>query len=326
MKTRGIVTFGSIIALAAVPWITGQYWMFVITEILILALFAVSFNLLLGYGGMLSLGHAAPFGLGAYTVALLALRAGVTSLPGTLLAGAAVSAIAGLVIGYFCVRASRVFFTMLTLAFAQMFYALASRWYSVTGGDTGLPGLPAGLLFGTPVVSRSGYYYVVLVCVLLSLWTLWRMTRSPFGLILMAIRDNPKRVRYLGVSVFRHQLAAFVVAWIFAGLAGGLWAWNQRAAFPDTLEWGRSAEVLVMAILGGHATFWGPVVGAAIYTLLLTLFSRSFEYWSLVLGVIVITVALAFPDGIAGFLHRHGGRPAVGGEGDAPHLASNRAS
>ncbi|HEY8341827.1 MAG TPA: branched-chain amino acid ABC transporter permease [Calditerricola sp.] len=326
MKIRAIATAGAIIALAMVPWTAGEYWTFVMTEILILALFAVSFNLLLGYGGMLSLGHAAPFGLGAYTVALLVLRAGVTSIPGTLLAGAAVSALAGLVIGYFCVRASRVFFTMLTLAFAQMFYALASRWYAVTGGDTGLPGLPAGVFFGTPVASRMGNYYVVLVCVLLSLWVLWRVTRSPFGLILTAIRDNPKRVRYLGVSVARHQLVAFVVAWIFAGLAGGLWAWNQRAAFPDTLEWGRSAEVLAMAILGGHTTFWGPIAGAAIYTLLLTLFTRSFEYWSLVLGLIVITVALAFPNGITGLLDKHRTSRAVGGEGDAPHLTSHRAS
>lgn len=326
-RREGLRILGAVAALLF-PWVAGDYARFLAVEVLALALFAVSYNLLLGYGGMLSLGHAAPFGIGAYTVALLALRGGQSSVLVALPAAVAAAMLAALLTGLFVVRSSQVFFTMLTLAFAQMFYALASRWYAVTGGDTGLPGLPPPSLGPWTLSSGTALYYLALLLAGGGLWALWRLVRSPFGLTLRATRENPRRSAFLGVRVARVRLATYVVAWGWAAVAGALWAWNQRAAFPDTLYWSRSAEVMAMTILGGQGSFFGPVLGAALITVLEPLLNRLWEYWSLSLGLVVILVVFLLPQGLlGGRAERRRGRSGdVRGEGAGQRAGSGARS
>lgn len=286
-----------------VPSIAPIYYTELSIEIIILALYSTSYNLLLGYGGMLSFGHAAFFGLGSYAVALLATRAGIVSFFGTLGLAMLVAAIGALVIGYFSVRLSQVYLTMITLAFAEMLYALASRWYSLTNGDTGITGLPRVIIGSLDFTAAEDYYRLALLVVAASLWLLWRVVDSPFGLALRTTRDNAKRSAFLGLRVYRHQLTAFVLAGAFAGLAGGLFAWFQHSAFPGFMHWSKSAEAVAVSILGGHALFLGPALGSVIMLLLETYVRRITEYWSMVLGAILVLLVF-FPGGVGGALGR----------------------
>lgn len=284
-----------------VPAFGSAYGVQLATEAAILALYATSFNLLLGYGGMLSLGHAAFYGVGGYAVALLVKKAGLASFVGTTALAALAAALAGLVIGFFVVRLSQVYFTMLTLAFGQMLYALASRWYSLTNGDTGIVGLPAASIGPFSFASPGAFYRLTLVVLAVGLYVLWRVVNSPFGLALRAIRENPKRAAFLGVEIRRHQLAAFVIAAAVAGVAGAMRTWYQHSAFPTVVHWGQSADAVAVAILGGHGNFLGPAVGALVYLGLQTYIRRIWEYWSLTLGLILI-VLVFFPGGVTGGL------------------------
>lgn len=299
-RTHLLFPAGLLFLLWWVPSVAPTYYTDLSIEILILALYAISCNLLLGYGGMLSLGHAAYFGVGAYTVALLVKKAGVLSVVGTLGGAMAAAALAALVIGFFSVRLSQVYLTMLTLAFAQMLHALASRWYSLTNGDTGITGLPRVIIGQLDYSAPEDFYRLTLLVAGVAVWALWRVVESPFGLALRTVRENPKRAAFLGLAVHRHRLAAFVLAGAFAGLAGGLFAWYQHAAFPGFLHWSRSAEAVTVSILGGHGFFLGPAVGAVAMLLLETYVRRITEYWSLVLGLILIGLVFFFPGGIGG--------------------------
>ncbi len=303
-----------VFALWWVPSVASPYYLQLSVEIIILALYATSYNLLLGYGGMLSLGHAAYFGLGAYTVALLAKKLAVTSFFGSLAAAMLVASVGAVVIGYFCVRLSQVYFTMLTLAFAEMLHALASRWYGMTNGDTGITGLPRVILSNLDFSAPPDYYRLVLLVIVPAIYLLWRVVQSPFGLAIRTIRENPKRSAFLGINVHLHQLAAFVIAGAFAGLAGGLFAWYEHAVFPDYVQWGKSAEAVTVTILGGHGVFLGPALGSVLILLLETLVRRYSEYWSLYLGVILVGLVF-FPGGVAGYAGRWTKRRSKGGLG-----------
>lgn len=292
-----------------VPWLGSRYYTFVATDIAILSLFAVSLNLLLGTAGLVSFGHAAYFGIGAYTCAILMKSGGVPFALAFAVAGLTAAAFAAL-FGFFCVRSSKIYFAMLTLAFAQIVWAVCFKWNAVTGGEQGLSNVPypdlswVSLLPGLGAASAGErFYLLVLGLVAACLLVLRRVVRSPFGRILTAIRENPERAEFVGVNVRRYQLAAFTLAGAFAGLAGALFGLFNRGVFPDFAYWSKSAEVLIMVILGGAGHFWGPAVGAAALNLLNQQITAYTQYWPLVLGVVLVLIVFVFPAGIVGTLN-----------------------
>ena len=297
------------LAAACVPWLGSRFYTFLATDIAILALFAASLNLMLGYTGLVSFGHAAYFGVGAYTCAILMKTHGISFVLGLPAAALAAGACA-LLFGLFCVRSTRIYFSMLTLAFAQIVWAICFKWNSVTGGEQGLSNVPypdLGWMSSLPLIGalRAGdHYYLLVLCLVgIAFALLKRIVQSPFGSILTAIRENPERAEFVGINVRRYQLAAFVVAGAFAGWAGALFGIFNRGVFPDFAHWSKSAEVLIMAILGGIGHFWGPAVGAAILILLNQQINAYTQYWPLILGSILIVLVFAFPNGVFGAVH-----------------------
>jgi branched-chain amino acid transport system permease protein len=291
-----------VVGLALAPLALPPFFLQLLTEIAIVGLFATAFNLLMGFGGMVSFGHAAYFALGAYVAALLVKRAGVPML--LALPAAPVAAAAGaLLFGYFIVRLSHTYFAMLSLAFGQIVFTVIFKWKTLTGGDDGLLDVwpPAWLK------SPAGYYYFTLAVVGLSLLALRAIVDSPFGYALRSVRENPRRARFIGIDVRRHQLVAFVISGAFSGLAGGLFAFYNGSVFPDFAYFTKSFEPLVVALLGGVQSFFGPLAGAFGFKLLEWLVSRQWPvYWPLFLGSIVIVVIVLLPSGFVGLV---GGRP-----------------
>lgn len=286
------------VAFAVLPLILGESYVFLTVDFLIMALFAMSYNMLLGGGGMLSFGHATYYGLGAYAVAILQHRYGVPPWLG-LLAAPVVAAAGALVIGWFSVRVTGMYFAMLTLAFGQLVFTVVLGWYSFTGGDDGLPvALPDWML-----VARN-YYYFALAIVAVCIWLMHRIRYSPFGVALGAIRDNRQRAAYIGISVRQFELRVFVIAGAFAGIAGGLRAPLQQMAFPSLLHWSQSAEPVLMTLAGGIETFIGPIVGAALFVFTNFLVTANFEYPLLVFGTLVLLIVLFLPSGIVGSVKR----------------------
>ncbi len=297
MKRGASLAIAATGALVLLPLVLPPYGLQVAIQAMILALFAMSFNFLFHQTGLLSFGHAIFFGTGAYTTALLMEKAGwpyLLTLPAVLLTGIAVSVL----IGFFSIRTSKIYFTMLTLAFAQMFYAVALKWYSFTGGDNGITGLIPGGILG----SARGLYYLSLLLTLASILLLHRLIRAPFGYALRAIRDDSPRARAIGLNPFNYMLAAFVVSGTLSALAGFLQVAWQRSAFPDFFFWTRSAEVIVAAILGGTEVFLGPAVGAAAFVFLQALVQSRTEYWPFVIGMILLLLVIFLPRGLVGAL------------------------
>lgn len=294
------------LAALIVPWLGSRYYTLIGTLIAIDALFAVSLNLLLGTTGLVSFGHVAYFGIGAYICGILMKTYAVPftlALPAAALGTAAFA----LVAGYFCVRLIRIYFAMLTLAFSQIVWAICFKWNDVTGGDQGLPDVPYPDFDWTSAVPGLGdlrvddqFYLVTIALVALSLAAIRRIIGSPFGRMLTAIRENPERAAFIGINVRAYELAAFVVAGAFAGIAGALFGISSRGVFSDFVYWPKSAEVMIMTILGGMEHFWGPVVGAATLVLLNDQITSYTEYWPLVLGIILLVLLFTFPGGIVG--------------------------
>jgi branched-chain amino acid transport system permease protein len=286
-----------IFLVALVPLTGSRFYVFMGTDILIFSLFAVSLNLLLGYTGLVSFGQAAYFGIGAYTCALMMKKASVAFLLAFVTAGL-FGAAAALIIGFFCVRLTKIYFAMLTLAFSQIVWAIVFKWNSLTGGDSGFIGIP----FPQHLDSRTRFYYFTLAVVVVSLFVLRRLVNSPFGRMLTTIRENPERTEFIGINVKLFQLAAFVISGFFSGIAGALFAIFNHSIFPDILFWPASAEVLIMTLLGGIYSFFGPVVGAAALLYLRMQVTSYTEYWPLILGTILALILFFFPGGIVGFL------------------------
>jgi branched-chain amino acid transport system permease protein len=285
--------------LALLPALAGDYALTVLTEILILTLFAASLHFIMGPGGMISFGHAAYFGLGAYGAGLLVKHFAAGMLPG-LVAAPLLAAGGALLFGWFCVRLSGVYLAMLTLAFAQITWSVAFQWQAVTGGDNGILGVwPDG--WASP---RWIFYYLTLACCAGGVLMLRRIIFSPFGYALRAGRDSPLRADAVGIDVRRVQWLAFTLAGTFAGLGGGLYAYAKGSVFPNLMAIPRSVDALVMVLLGGVQTLTGPVVGAAVFHTLNTEMVRHTEYWRLLLGVSIIVLVLVFPMGIAGAFRR----------------------
>lgn len=300
--TAYLVVAGAAILLVS-PQFLPSYYVILLTEILIYAIFALSLNMLLGYTGLLSLGHAAFWGAGGYTVALLTVRAGFDSFWLCITAALLVSAIIGLVFGFLALRTTGIYFIMITLALAQMLWALVWRWNSLTGGDDGLPGIVRPDL-GLPwsLGDTSNYYYFVFIFFVVAVFIIYRITRSPFGRTLVGIRENEARMQALGYNTWRYKYLCFVLAAVFGGLAGALKVYQDGFISPAYFSVTVSAIVLLMAMLGGSRYFLGPVLGAGVVWIIRSMVSSYTEYWNLVLGILVVAVVMLAPQGIAGYL------------------------
>jgi len=284
------------IVLLILPPIIPRFYTYIIAVMFVTSLLAMSLNMVLGHGGMFQFHHGAFYGVGAYTFALILTR---TSLPMWVgfVAGPIVAAFAGLLIGMFCVRLTRLYFGMLQISLGSLLWAIAFRWYGLTSGDDGIHGIPM-----PPIISsQNSAYYFSLILLAICLIIMYLIFKSPFGVTLQAIRDNPERCEAIGVNVRRHQLIAIVIASFFAGIAGVLFVVVEGSVFPDLLFWVFSLEVFIMCLLGGWFTFLGPMIGAAITVALRTFVGIYTEYWTLILGVILILLIFFLPEGVMGF-------------------------
>jgi ABC-type branched-subunit amino acid transport system permease subunit len=285
------------LAALTIPWIGSRYDTFLATQIAISALFAVSLNLLLGTTGLVSFGHVAYFGIGSYVCGIL-MKTYAMPFSIALPAAALGAAFGALIFGFFCVRLTKIYFAMLTLAFAQIVFAVVHQWDAVTGGDNGILSVWPPPWLKSPV----RYYYWALVFAGAGVVLLRLVAASPFGLTLRAVRDHARRAEAVGINIRALQWTAFVVAGFFAGLAGAVFAFLKGSVFPVYTESPMSVQPLVMVLLGGIGAPSGPLIGAAAYKLLDTVITRYTEYWQIWLGGILIALILAFPRGIAGVL------------------------
>ena len=308
------VLSGLLIILLILPTLLPRYYTYLLTVIFVTALLAMSLNMLVGHGGLFQFHHGVFYGVGAYTFALMLTRAG---LPMWLcfIAAPLASALSGLIIGWFCVRLTKIYFGMLQISLGSLIWAIAFRWYSLTRGDDGMHGVPIPEL----IWSTKGAYYFILFFFVLSLVVMFFILKSPFGTTLQAIRDNPDRCSAVGIHVRRHQLAAIVIATFFAGVAGVLFVVLEHSVFPDLLFWVLSLEIFIMCLLGGWFTFSGPMLGAAITVGLRNFVGVYTEYWTMILGVVLILLIFFLPEGVVGFIHERvlsrGPRKVSGSQG-----------
>ena len=295
LRKAGIPLALFVILLLLPPFIP-RFFVYILGLVYVTSLLAMSLNLLVGHGGMFQFHHAVFYGVGAYTIALILTK---TSWPWWVgfVAGPIVAAATGLVIGWFCVRLTRLYFGMLQISLGSLVWAIVYRWYKFTGGDDGIHGIPMPNFLS----SLNQSYYFILIALAVSLGLLYLVLKSPFGRTLQAIRDNPQRCEAVGINVRRHQLRAIVVGTFFAGVAGVLFVVLERSVFPDLLFWVLSLEIFIMCLLGGWFTFAGPVVGAAITVGLRTFVGKYTEYWTLVLGVLLILLIFFLPEGVMGY-------------------------
>ena len=293
-------------ALAAVPLMSGPYALSLTTEILIFGLFAMSLDLLIGYTGLLSFGHAAFFGAAAYAVVVLNVHFGIDPWVGLIL-GVALAGILAAVIGALCIRVSGIPFLMLTLAFSQLIFSIAVKWRALTGGTDGIGGLNRPGIFGHSLNDATARYYFILGVFLVAFWVLWRLVRSPLGSVFIGIRENEQRMRMLGYDVQRYKLLAFVIAGSFAGIAGGLYALFNGFISSDSVDWVASGDAIIMVLLGGTGTIAGPVIGAGIFLLMKEVLSSYTSHWMLIIGVTFIACVMFLREGIWGGLRRCAG-------------------
>jgi branched-chain amino acid transport system permease protein len=293
---RWVLLAAGLVAALALPWLIYPP---VASDIVAFALLAVALDLLIGFTGLLSFGHAAFWGAAAYTTGLVAIHAG-SPFPVAVLAGALAAAVLAVPIGYLSVKRSGIYFAMVTLAFAQMVYFIANQWREVTGGENGLQGVPRELL-GLDLADPFYFYYAALPLALAGLFAAWRIVRSPFGRVLVAIRDNPARARALGYPVQRYKLLAFVLSATLAGLAGGLHAVGHGFASLQDVHWTTSGKAVLMVVLGGIGTLWGPALGAGLVVQLEDyLATAGFVGIDMVVGAVFVVVVLLFRRGVWG--------------------------
>lgn len=303
--TRRALGWAALAAVAlALPWFVYPV---LATDIVTWGLFAAAFDILLGYTGLLSFGQAAYFGGGAYAAGLLAQRAGVPFPLNALAAGVLAGCMAVPLMGL-AIRRRGIYFAMITLAFAEMVFYVVNEWRSLTGGENGVQGIPRVALGGLPIVSSTVYYYTALVLATAGLLLCWRIIRSPFGRVLLAIRENEVRTEMLGYPVRRYKLIAAVLSCALSGFAGGLWVMNHGFVALDAVHWSTSGLVLTMVLLGGVGTRLGPLAGAALVLYLRDFLSTWTDAWGVVTGFIFIFVVLVFRRGIAGTLESLAGR------------------
>jgi branched-chain amino acid transport system permease protein len=301
-----------VIVLALVPHFAGVYQTELLTYGLAFAIAALGFNLLLGYTGLLSFGHSAYFGAAAYAVAFMVKYLGVHSMELYILGGVLSTLLVAALFGYVCVRHTRIFFGILTLALSQVLWSLAFKFFWVTGGTDGarVPRFGVTLLGGLIDFHGSGayqrfvysYYYYVLAIFVVATAVMWVIVHSPFGKALQAIRDNEVRAGFVGIKVRRYRWIAFMISGLFTGLAGSLWVPLNGLTTPDVLYWPFSGEIVFMTVLGGFRTFFGPIIGAVVFNYLKVYAVASSQYWQLVLGGVLVVLVMLLPAGIVGTL------------------------
>ncbi len=296
------------VGLALVPLTESRYLVDLSTEIMVYALFALSLNVIIGFSGNVSFGHAAYFAIGGYANAILLTTYGwplVLSFP----AAVALSALAAAFVAYFCTRLTDIYFAMLTLAFAMLVWAIAFKWRSVTGGDDGFVGVDVPAFIDT----RVPFFYFTLAVVAVSTALLWTICHSAFGQALVAVRENLTRAGFIGVNTRLMRGVAFTVAGAFAGIAGAIFAMYNRGVYTESAFWTESAQVLIMTLLGGMYSFFGPAIGAAVLYILERFANEYTQYWPTVLGAILLVIVLVLPEGLVGLARRIGARLARGG-------------
>jgi branched-chain amino acid transport system permease protein len=292
-------------ALAVLPWVLARHQLSLLTDLLIFGLFALSLDLIMGYTGLVSFGHAAYFGLGAYGSALVLIHFG-PPVPVALLAGALLAGVVAVPVGWFSTRATGIYFAMLTLAFAQLLYTVAYKWRDLTGGSDGIAGVPkTALVWGGPsLASPRAFYFLVAACVVLSLTACYALVRSPFGRAIQAIRENERRFTSLGRDPRPFKLVVFVIAAMFAGLAGALFAPFRGFASPEVMFWVFSGQGLMMVIMGGIGTLVGPILGAMVFILIQEVLSSYTEHWMIFTGAVFVLMVIFLPGGLVGTARR----------------------
>ena len=290
-----------VLALLLLPLVGGQYAQYVAIQVAILALFALGFNILFGYSGLLSFGQAGFYAVGAYGCAKLLLLK--PSLLFGVIGGTALAGVAALALGVLCIRHTRIYFSMLTLAFGMMIFSLALKWRDFTGGDDGLVGIPRAPLeipwvLSIDMASMGRYYYFVMAVALLAIAVAYRLVRSPLGLTFQGIRDSETRMAFTGVPVRRYRLIAFVVAGLYAGLAGALLPALENTVTPPVAHWSTSADPVLATLMGGVQSFAGPLVGAFLFFMIKDIIVRFTEYWLICLGIIVVVLVMGFRGGV----------------------------
>jgi branched-chain amino acid transport system permease protein len=300
---RGVPPLAILVVLVLAPYLIAVYPLQVLTQILIYGVLATSLDLLLGYTGLASLGHALYFGFAGYTVGLVSIHLTANALAG-LCIGAAAGGASALATGWLAIRSRSVYFIMLTLAFSELAASVAISWSSLTGGDQGLIGIPPATLpngvIATGVINTVDFYWYALVVAVIAYILLRLVTRSSFGLSLIGIRENELRMRSLGYPTFRYKFIAYIVAGTFAGLGGAMYVQYSDLVAPDYIGFQLSALVLVMVMIGGAGTLYGPLLGAIVVVVLQNELSARFQQWEMVLGIIFILVVYLMPAGLAG--------------------------
>ncbi len=281
------------------PAFLPRFYVYLISLMLVYGLLATSLNIVLGYGGVFQFHHCVFYGVGAYATALFLTKTGVPFIL-SFLAGAVAAAVLSFLMGIITVRLSKLYFGMLQISLGSLVWAIVYRWYSFTGGDDGIHGIPVPEI----ISSYNGSYYFTLAVTLICLFLIYKIIKSPFGSALQGIRDNPVRSGMIGINVKRHLLVALVIAGFFGGVAGSLFVVVDKTVFPDMLFWTLSLEVFIMCLIGGWFSFFGPMVGAAIVIALRTFVSGYTVYWALVYGIVMVFVIFFLPNGILGFLEQ----------------------
>src|SRR5262245_40502460 len=300
-RSASILTLVLVVALFVLPWMAGRYPVYLAMQVLILAVFSLGFNLLFGYTGLLSFGQAGFFAVGAYGCAKILLA--IPNLMLGIAGGVALAALAAFLLGIVSVRHTRIYFSMLTLAFGMMIFSIIWKWRDFTGGDDGLVGIPRapieihGLL-SISVSAMDRYYYVVLVLSLLAIYAMYRMVRSPLGLPFQAIRASETRTGFAGSPVRKYHLISFTIAGAYAGLAGALLPPLENTVTPPIAHWSTSAEPVLATLMGGVHTFAGPIVGAFLFLVIKDIIFRFTEYWLIWFGAIVVILVMVLPEGV----------------------------
>lgn len=303
--------------MALLPAFSSPYVLLLMLPFIAYGIALLGFNLLFGTTGLLSFGHALFLGVGAYTAAALTSKFGVRSFELILLAAALGSGLVSLVTGMLCVRYTKIFFGMLTLAFGMLFHSFLFKFYAITGGDQGMRVLRP-LLLGmewrggkTAFLTGPFYYYSLVLFALLGL-AMWRITQSPFGLHLKAIRENAGKAAYVGVQIFRMRLAAFVISAVYGGVGGTILAVTTGLADPELAYWTHSGNLVFMAVLGGTGSFAGPAIGALVFVLLQDFVMSVTQYWRFVMGGVLVLLVVFMPQGLSGAIGLIAGRRGGG--------------
>jgi branched-chain amino acid transport system permease protein len=301
-----IIIVAATIAFVLLPLVAPSYYASLMIPFFGYAIALLGFNLLFGYTGLLSFGHAMFLGFGAYGAAVLAGVLGIKSFEAVLFAVILLAALAAVPIGLLCMRYVGIFFGMLTLAFGMLFYSFLFKFYHLTGGDSGMR-IPRMNIIGLEFAHYNKieflagpFYYYCLALLGIAAFVMWRIVHSPFGLHLKAVRDNPRKAEYLGVHVHQFRFAAFVISAAYGAAGGAILGFRIGLADPELVYWTQSGQLVFMAVLGGFSNFFGPIIGALAFTLLQDQLQSLTQYWRFILGAVLAVIVIGFPGGLAG--------------------------